>query len=76
MTDRSYKLSEREQRQWDAIFAAAFFHEFLSNRDCVGFDRAEELASAEFAGTVASIGVRKLLEWREDNNPTMGDELP
>ena len=75
-------MRHREQQVWDAAYAAAFVEEFTSSvrtRDAMGqphpFDGAVAASSAERAIFIADLAVRRLREWRRDENGDAGEEV-
>jgi len=65
MTDPD-RFTEREQRQWDALFAAAFMHlQSLSSTHELGFH----------ASKTADLGIESLRKLRNEKSGTIGDKL-
>ncbi len=65
-------MTPEEQSVWIATYGAAFAAAFQRATEVVGFDRAAEHASAEYAGEIANLAVICLRGWRETENENLG----
>ena len=69
------RMTDREKAIWDAAYAAAFMLDFFELKRVAGWDRAEEVVSAEAATAAADLAIRRLREWRRDENPGAGETV-
>lgn len=65
-------FTEREQRIWDAAYAAAYVADFFLFLEISDYDRAIKSTTSERASYVADQAVRELRRWRTQESPQMG----
>lgn len=81
-------MNEQEKAIWNAAYGAAFVTELLSARELaesipsaqrqgeLPTDFAIRLTSAEQSGYFADLAVQRFRDWRKEENPKLGDEVP
>lgn len=77
-------MTAEEQMIWRAVYAAAFVQDYEGLREAAEqmpsqerkgvypSDMAMDKVSVELACTIADLSVRKLREWRKEENPNAG----
>lgn len=66
-------LDTREQRIWDAAYAAAFVQEYANH--AAAYSRVDAI-TARTAAAVADLAVLRLRQWRESSDDLAGLRLP
>lgn len=67
-------VTAREQRVWDAAYAAAFAAqvELACRLAGINFDLVIEQITAERAAHIADLAVKRLREWQREEDPRCG----
>lgn len=68
-------MNDREQRIWDAAYAAAFVADFRAEAKQFGLDSAYMETDAEVAGDVADLAVIRLRQWNRTELRPFGSQV-